>query len=132
MSDENTKSESKKDGWLIVLFSAIGSVIAALSFLLFYKASNTFATVGICILDVVYSYFNFRLFVKSKDWNGARHVFILLLMIAYWTLLFSVICIGNAILFDGVFSSHFFLYPIFLMPTFELVIALLCLIGAGL
>ena len=40
MSDENAKSENKKDGWLIVLFSAIGSVIAALSFSSFLQGKQ--------------------------------------------------------------------------------------------
>ena len=132
VADMNTESKSNRDIWLIVLFSVIGGLISALSFFLFYKVEHVLMVIGICSLDVVYGYFNLRLFIKSREWNGVRHVFSLLIMVTYWAIVFGVICIGNAILLDGVFSPHFFLYPIFLIPAFELVILLLCLVAQGL
>ena len=53
------------------------------------------------------------------------------LMLVYWTAIFSVISIGNAVMLEGEFSNHFFLYPIFLMPSFVLVLLLLALVAMG-
>ena len=50
----------------------------------------------------------------------------------YWTIIFAIISIGNAVVLEGEFSNHFFLYPIFLMPSFVLVLLLLALIAMGL
>ena len=86
----------------------------------------------LCIADIVYAYFNARLFLKSKDWNGARQIFIPIMLLVYWTIIFALISIGNAVVSEGEFSNHFFLYPIFLMPSFVLVLLLLAFVAMGL
>ena len=86
----------------------------------------------LCIADIVYAYFNARLFFKSKDWNGARQIFIPIMLMVYWTIIFAIISIGNAVVLEGEFSNHFFLYPIFLMPSFVLVLLLLAFVAMGL
>ena len=132
MSGALKKSSTKNDGWRIILFSVIGVAITVASFLVYYKIEHFLIVIGICIIDIIYSYFNAKLFFKSKEWNGARQIFIPLMMIAYWAIFFAIVCIGNAILFEGVFSNQFFLYPIFLMPAFVLEILVLALIASGL
>ena len=127
-----SSTSTKKEGLLIFLFSVIGVAIAVFSFLLFHHTDSILLTVGICALDVIYSYWNARLFFKSKHWNGLRLILIPLMMIAYWSIIFGVVCFGNAILFDGVFSNRMFLYPVFLMPAFVFECLLLCLIVMGL
>ena len=128
----DSKASAKKDRLLIFIFSVIGVAVSVFSFLLFHSADNVLLTVGICVLDVVFSYFNARLFFKSKDWDGARQILITIMMIVYWVIFFGVVCIGNAVLFEGVFFNSLLLYPVFLMPAFVFEILLFSLILMGL
>ena len=62
----------------------------------------------------------------------ARQIFIPLMLLIYWAIIFVVISIVNAMILEGAFSCSFFLYPIFLMPSFVLVLLLLALVAMGL
>ena len=125
------EAETKKDKLKIIIFSIIGAAISVLSFFLYHHCGYALVTVTLCTADIVYAYFNARLFFKSKDWNGVRQIFIPLMMFVYWTAIFAVISIGNAVMLEGEFSNHFFLYPVFLMPSFVLVLLLLALVAMG-
>ena len=125
------EAKNKKDTLVIIIFSIVGAVISFLSFFLYHYCEYALVTIMLCIADIVYAYFNARLFFQSKDWNGARQIFIPLMMLVYWAIIFAVICIGNAMLLNGEFLNQFFLYPIFLMPSFVLVIFLLALVAWG-
>ena len=125
-------SEQRKEQLLIIAFSIIGVGVSVLSFFLYHYCSHILVKIAVCIADIVYAYFNARLFFKSKDWNGARQFFIPLMMLVYWSVIFAVITIGNAIMLEGAFSNHFLLYPIFLMPAFVVVILLLACVAMGL
>ena len=125
-------SEERKELLLIIVFAIVGAGVSALSFFLYHYCSHILITIAVCIVDIIYAYFNAKLFLKSKDWSGARKIFIPLMLLVYWTVVFAVIIIGNAMLLKGEFSNHFFLYPIFLMPSFVLIITLLLLLGMGL
>lgn len=124
-------AKEKKELLVKIVFAIVGGGISALSFFLYHSFSQAFLTILICILDVVYAYFNAKLFFKSKDWNGARQFIIPLLLLGYYGIVFAVVSIGNAFLVGGEFQNHFLLYPIFLMPAFVLTILALCLIAAG-
>ena len=126
------EAKNKKDTLMIILFSIVGAVISVLSFFLYHYCEYFLVTIMLCIADIVYAYFNARLFLKSKDWNGARQIFIPIMLLVYWTIIFALISIGNAVVSEGEFSNHFFLYPIFLMPSFVLVLLLLAFVAMGL
>ena len=126
------EAKNKKDTLLIIIFSIVGAVISVLSFFLYHHCEYALVTIMLCIADIVYAYFNARLFFKSKDWNGARQIFIPIMLMVYWTIIFAIISIGNAVVSEGEFSNHFFLYPIFLMPSFVLVLLLLAFVAMGL
>ena len=126
------EAKNKKDTLLIIIFSIVGAVFSVLSFFLYHYCEYTLVTIMLCIADIVYAYFNARLFLKSKDWNGARQIFIPIMLLVYWTIIFALISIGNAVVLEGEFSNHFFLYPIFLMPAFVLVLLLLAFVAMGL
>ena len=126
------EATNKKDTLLIIIFSIVGAVISVLSFFLYHYCEYVLVTIMLCIADIVYAYFNARLFLKSKDWNGARQIFIPIMLLVYWTIIFAIISIGNAVVSEGEFSNHFFLYPIFLMPSFVLVLLLLAFVAMGL
>ena len=116
----------------ILLYVLIGLVISVGSFVLFHFLKRfVIVTVLICVVDVVYAYIHARIFFKSKDWHGIRHIFIPLMMIIYWGIVFAVICGFNAMALEGAFSRAFLLYPIFLMPSFVLEIILVGLICSG-
>ena len=125
------EAKNKKDTLLIIIFSIVGAVISVLSFFLYHYCEYALVTIMLCIADIVYAYFNARLFFKSKDWNGARQIFIPIMLLVYWSIIFALISIGNAVVSEGEFSNHFFLYPIFLMPSFVLVTFLLALVAWG-
>ena len=126
------EAKNKKDTLVIIIFSIVGAVISFLSFFLYHYCEYALVTIMLCIADIVYAYFNARLFFQSKDWNGARQIFIPLMMLVYWAIIFAVICIGNAMLLNGEFLNQFFLYPIFLMPSFVLVLILFAFAAMGL
>jgi hypothetical protein len=126
------EATNKKDTLLIIIFSIVGAVISVLSFFLYHYYEYALVTIMLCIADIVYAYFNARLFLKSKDWNGARQIFIPIMILVYWSIIFAIISIGNAVVLEGEFSNHFFLYPIFLMPSFVLVLLLLAFVAMGL
>ena len=125
-------AENKKENLQIFLFSFFGAVISVLSFLIYHYCNHTLITITLCIADVVYAYFNARIFLKSKNFNEVRQFLIPLFLLVYWTIVFAVIIIGNAALLEREFSNNFFLYPIFLMPSFALVLLLLALVASGL
>lgn len=126
------EAKNKKDTLVIIIFSIVGAVISFLSFFLYHYCEYAHVTIMLCLADIVYAYFNARLFFKSKDWNGARQIFIPIMLMVYWTIIFAIISIGNAVVLEGEFSNHFFLYPIFLMPSFVLVLLLLAFVAMGL
>ena len=126
------EATNKKDTLLIIIFSIVGAVISVLSFFLYHYCEYALVTIMLCIADIVYAYFHARLFLKSKDWNGARQIFIPIMILVYWSIIFAIISIGNAVVSEGEFSNHFFLYPIFLMPSFVLVLLLLAFVAMGL
>ena len=126
------ESTNKKDTLLIIIFSIVGAVISVFSFFIYHCCEYALVTIMICIVDVAYAYFNARLFLKSKDWNGARQIFIPIMLLVYWAIIFAVITIGNAVVLVGEFSNLLFLYPIFLMPSFVLVLLLFALVAMGL
>ena len=86
------EAKNKKDTLLIIIFSIVGGGISALSFFLYCYFENSLVTIMLCIADIVYAYFNARLFFKSKDWNGARQIFIPLMIPIYWALAFACAC----------------------------------------
>ena len=126
------EAKNKKDTLLVIIFSIVGAVISVLSFFLYHYCEYDLVTIMLCIADIVYAYFNARLFLKSKDWNGSRQIFIPIMLLVYWSIIFALIVIGNAVVLKGEFSNHFFLYPIFLMPSFVLVLLLLAFVAMGL
>ena len=126
------EATNKEDTLLIIIFSIVGTVISVLSFFLYHYCKYALVTIMLCIADIVYAYFNASFFLKSKDWNDARQIFIPIILLAYWSIIFALIRIGNAVVSEGEFSNHFFLYPIFLMPSFVLVLLLLALVAMGL
>ena len=126
------ETKNKKENLQLIIFSIVGAVISVLSFFLYHYCGHVLVTIMLCIADIVYAYFNARLFFKSKDWNGARQIFIPIMLMVYWTIIFAIISIGNAVVLEGEFSNHFFLYPIFLMPSFVLVLLLLAFVAMGL
>ena len=128
---EQPNSTDRQEDRTIVIVSVIGLLLSVISCFGYYFINHFFAVMAICFVDLIFSYFNAKLFFQSKDWDGARQLFIPLMMIVYWTAVFAVICIGNAVLFEGAFSNEFFLYPIFLMPSFVLVLLLLALVAMG-
>ena len=132
MNETEKTTSSRKDNLTIAIVSVIGMLLSVISFLIYKQINHFLVVTAICIADLIFSYFNAKLFFKSKDWDGARQLFIPLMMIVYWTAVFAVICIGNAVLFEGAFSNEFFLYPIFLMPGFVLEILVFALIASGL
>ena len=132
MNQTEKTTSSRKENLMIGIVSAIGVLLSVISFFIYNKIHSFLVVIVICIVDLIFSYFNAKLFFKSKDWDGARQLFIPLMMIVYWTAVFAVICIGNAVLFEGAFSNEFFLYPIFLMPGFVLEILVFALIASGL
>ena len=126
------ETKNKKENLQLIIFSIVGAVISVLSFFLYHYCGHVLVTIMLCIADIVYAYFNARLFFKSKDWNGARQIFIPIMLLVYWSIIFALISIGNAVVSEGEFSNHFFLYPIFLMPSFVLVLILLAFVAMGL
>ena len=126
------ETKNKKENLQLIIFSIVGAVISVLSFFLYHYCGHVLVTIMLCMADIVYAYFNARLFLKSKDWNGARQIFIPIMLLVYWSIIFALISIGNAEVLEGEFSNHFFLYPIFLMPSFVLVLLLLAFVAMGL
>ena len=132
MNETEKTNSLRKDNLKIGIVSAMGVFLSVISFFIYHKINHFLVVTAICIVDLIFSYFNTKLFFESKDWDGARQIFIPLMMIIYWAAVFAVICIGNAVLFEGSFSKVFFLYPIFLMPGFVLEILVFALIASGL
>ena len=126
------KKEKKNDNLLIVLFSIVGVVVSVFSFLIYHNSKHFLVITGVCIVDVIYAYFNASLFFKAKEWRGVRQILIPLMMIVYWCAVLAIVFIGGAVLVDGVFSNQFLLYPIFLMPAFVLEILIFALVASGL
>lgn len=118
-SAKERKKRQRKDDLIIFAYAVVGLIITIVSFLLFHFFQNDIVlTVLVCVVDVVYTYFNALIFFKSKDWKYEKYIFIPLLMLVYWTLLFAAVCAINGMVLKGPFSYNFFLYPIFLMPSF--------------
>lgn len=123
--------KNKKHNFCMIIFPIVGVLISVLNFIIFHHFGHYIITITLCVVDITYAYFNARLYLASKDWNGSRRFFIPLMLLAYWAIIFTIICVGNAMMFEGSFSNAFFLYPIFLMPSFVVVVLLIALIGSG-
>ena len=122
---------ARKETLEILLYVFVGLAVSIGSFVLFHCLKRfVIVTVLICLVDIVYAYVHARVFFRSKNWCGVRHIFIPLMMIVYWGIVFAVICVFNAMALEGEFSSAFLLYPVFLMPSFVLEIILVGLIGS--
>ena len=84
------ETKNKKENLQLIIFSIVGAVISVLSFFLYHYCGHVLVTIMLCIADIVYAYFNARLFLKSKDWNGARQIFIPIMLLVYWTIIFAL------------------------------------------
>ncbi len=115
-----------------IMLPFIGVLVSVGSFLLYFNFSSyTAVTVLICVADVIYAFINAKLFVKSQEWEGVRGIMIFVFFLFYWTVMFVVLAFFYANITKGGFVLNLLLYPIFLMPSFEIVILLLLLIASG-
>ena len=115
-----------------IMLPIIGVLISVCSFLLYHNFSSyTAVTVLVCIIDIIYAYINAKIFVKSQEWEGARGIMIFVFFLLYWAVMFGVIAFFYANITKGDFVLDLLFYPIFLMPSFEIVILLLLLIASG-
>lgn len=121
--------QQRKENLRVFLYALVGLVITIASFILHHHFRDfVFTTVLICVTDIVYTYWNTRMFLRWLKKNSEKNVVIPLFMLAYWALLFASICAFNGIILKGPFLFTFFLYPIFLMPAFIIEILLAGLI----
>ena len=118
--------------WKRVGTAALGGGISVGSFLLFFAFSHGISTVLICAVDIGYAFWHACGEFKEKKWDGTKRFLIPLLMVIFWALVFCVLCVGNASVLEKDFSYQLFLYPIFLMPAYEIVFLLFCLVASGL
>ena len=115
-----------------IMTPVVGVLISVCSFLLYHKFSfYTVVIVLICIIDVIYAYVNAKIFVKSQEWEGVRGIMIFVFFLFYWTVMFGVLAFFYTNITKGDFVLDLLFYPIFLMPSFEIVILLLLLIASG-
>jgi len=120
MLDEQRKN--RKETLEILVYACIGLCITVGSFLLFHFFGNLWlVTLLICLFDVAYAYFHACIFFRSKDWHGAKKILIPWIMMLYWLIVFVAVCIFNSAILHYDFSYKLLLYPIFLMPSFVLV-----------
>ena len=83
MNQTEKTTSSRKENMMIGIVSAIGVLLSVISFFIYNKIHSFLVVIVICIVDLIFSYFNAKLFFKSKDWDGARQLFIPLMMIVY-------------------------------------------------
>ena len=108
------------------MFSLIGVGITVASFMLYNKFSYSTVTIFlICLLDVAYAYFHFK---KSDLEDVFDKIRFLKCAVIYWLILFVVISIFYCFIFKKEFSASLLLYPIFIMPSFMIVVLIFGLI----
>ena len=125
--DPEKKKRDLRNGIIIAAFAIVGGLLSVASFLLFFRMQNVAWTVGICIVDVIYAYINANVFFKDREWRVAKRFFIPMMMVMYYIVVFTVIIIGAVCFKFSDYTDLFFLYPVFLFPSFILVITVLIL-----
>lgn len=123
--------ENRREILKNILFAALGAGVSVGSFFLYYWVDHVALTVVICLFDVGYTYWSACRFFDAQEWKGTKAIMIPMLMLIFWAIVFCVLCVGNAELMGGDFSYDMFLYPVFLMPAFEVVFLLLVILGQG-
>ncbi len=125
------KSEKIRKNLIHLLFATVGALIAAGSFILHYNAGRVWVTAVICVVDLVYAYFNASIFFEDKSWGIAKPIAIAFFLFIYWIMIFAIVAIGAAMA-DAGSSDRFFLYPVFLMPAFVLMLIVILFFAQGL
>ena len=121
----------RKENLRIFLYGLIGLVITVSSFVLHhYFGGFAMITVLICMADIVYTYHNVRMFLRSLKRKIEQPIMIVFFMFVYWLLMFCLISVGTGVA-KVPFSERNLVYPIFLMPAFEIEILLLGVIMSG-
>ncbi len=122
------RKEAAKNQFVFVLFSLIGALVSVGSFVLYhYFSAYVFLTVLICVADIVYAYFDARLFLKSRDWQGVRGVVFTFFLIIYYGIVFGLVALVCSNGLNIPVSQEYLLYTLFLTPAFVVVILALAL-----
>lgn len=125
--------QQRKENLRIFLYAMAGLLISIASFVLHHYFGHFVAvTVLLCIADLFYAFYHARIFFAARDWRWEKHLVTLMMLICYWAVVFMILCAGNALTLKVPFSYAFFVYPVFLMPSFVIVILSVCLVLAGL
>ena len=123
--------ENRREILRDILLAALGAGVSVGSFFLYYWADHVILTIAICLFDVGYTYWSACRFFDAQEWKGTKAIMIPMLMLFFWAIVFCVLCVGNAAMLGGDFSYDMFLYPVFLMPAFEVVFLVLIILGQG-
>ncbi len=129
---ENCKEENEKkigETLELLLYAIAGLALTVVSFLLYINFRYVWVAIPICVVDVIFAYFNLNVFLESKDWNGARILMSFFFMTVYWTVAFGLVCYFEISVREQAFYPQLAMYPFFLMPSFMLQVVLVGFLG---
>ncbi len=130
-SYHQTPGDTSEGRWLTVLFSLIGCVLGAASFVVYIKCrAMTALLAALSILDLAYAYIEIsHLYIRKYWFRYHRRLAVMLSLSAYWIIAFLlVICINHHILSLS-FTWQLAWVPFFLMPpAIVLALAVYCMI----
>lgn len=126
-----TPGDTSEGRWITILFSLIGCLLCAASFLLYLKyRTMTAMLAAVSIIDLIYTYIEIsHLYIRKYWFRYHRQLAVILSLLAYWVIAFVFIICINHFALSLAFAWQLAWIPFFLMPpAIVLVLALYCMI----
>ena len=119
-----TPGDTSEGLGITVLFSLLGCLLCAASFLLYIKfQTRPILLAAITIVDLIFTYVEINhLFIRKYWFREHRRMAVILSLVAYWILAFVLVICVNHFALSYAFAWKLAWIPCFLMPPIIVVI----------
>lgn len=116
-----------------ILSSLVGLLLTVCSFFIYhhFRQSNTLIWF-VCILNVSFAYYQIhRYYLDEKDWTRIGKITLGIIFIFFFIMMITIVMgIFSFLVLDSTFYPEFFLYAIFITPSFVIALILLMILIA--
>jgi hypothetical protein len=127
-----TPGDTSEGRWITVLFSLLGCLLCAASFLLYFNLRTmTALLIAVSVIDLIYTYIEIsHLYIRKYWFRDHRRLAVLLSLLAGWMIIFALVICINCFALSLAFTWQLAWIPCFLMPPIlVLVVAVYILIN---
>ena len=123
----HTKGDTSQGRWLTVLFCVLGIMLSAAEIFLYIRFREVlWLMLAVCLIDLIYAYVEMsHLYIRKYWFRYHRRLAVVLTLVIYWILLFSLLLAVSKLSPLVSFTWHWVYLPFVLMPSMIVVAFLL-------